>query len=111
MDERRKHVYRYLLYEAMLHIRGLGWLCWGWWRVWNPLYWRREGRRIRCAGAVADWLHNLAFFSAVDFRGFNEEWFWRDFESARSRYPELGLEHYREMFERRLAQPPDADFA
>ena len=83
MDEQRQHAYRYLLYWAMLEIRPLGWLCWGWFRGWNPFYWRREGRRIRCAGAIADWLHNLALFSSLNFEGFSEEWFWRDFEWVR----------------------------
>jgi hypothetical protein len=108
VDERRKHAYRYLLYSAMLDIRPLAWLGWGWFRAWNPAYWRREGRPIRCAGAVADWLHNLAFFSAVNFQGFNEEWFWRDFESVRARHPESGLERYRHLFEQRASEPPES---
>ncbi len=72
MDEQRKNAYRYLLYRAMLDIRPLGWMNWGWVRAWNPLYWRRERPRIRYAGAVADWLHNMAAFSSRDFEGFNE---------------------------------------
>jgi hypothetical protein len=105
VDEQRKHAYRYLLYWAMLEIRQLGWLCWGRFRAWNPFYWRREGRRIRCAGAIADWLHNLAFFSSVNFQGFNEEWFWRDFERVRTDYPEFGLERYRGLFAWRASAP------
>jgi len=103
LDQRRKSAYRYLLYWAMLEIRPLGWLNWGWYREWNPLYWRREGRRIRCAGAIADWLHNLALFSATDFEQFNEDWFWQGLESVKSQYPEFGLERYRNLFEQRLS--------
>ncbi len=103
MDERRKHAYRYLLYWAMLDIRSLEGLGCGWFRAWNPFYWRREGRRIQCAGALADWLHNLALYSSVNFQGFNEEWFWRDFESVRARYAEFGLERYRHGFDRRVS--------
>jgi hypothetical protein len=105
VDERKKQAYRYLLYWAMLEIRGLAWLCGGW----NPFGWRRARRRVRCAGAIADWLHNLALYSSVDFRGFNEEWFWRDFESIRSDYPEFGLERYRNLFDERIAAAPEHD--
>jgi hypothetical protein len=104
MDEQRKHAYHYLLYWAMLEIRPLAWLRWGW----NPLSWRRESRRIRCAGATADWLHNLALFSSMNFEGFNEEWFWRDFEWLRSQYPDFGLERYHNLFERQLGQPRES---
>lgn len=70
MQEQRKYAYRYLLYRAMLDIRTIQWLGWRSWRVWIPPFRRREVRRIQYAGAVADWLHNLAFFSARDFQGF-----------------------------------------
>lgn len=84
----------------MLDIRTIHWLGWRSWRTWIPPFRRREVRRIRYAGAVADWLHNLAFFSARDFQGFEELWFWRDFERVRSQFPEFGLESYRQEFER-----------
>jgi hypothetical protein len=105
VDEKRKNAYRYLLYWAMLDIRPLSWSCWGWFQAWNPFYWRREGRRIRCAGAIANWLHNLALFSSLNFERFDEERFWQDFDSLRSRYPEFGLERYRDRFEQRLSEP------
>ena len=107
MDEQRKHAYRYLLYRAMLDIRPIQWLGWRGWRAWSPIHWRREARRVQWAGAIAEWLHNLALYSAHNFQGFNEEWFWRDFETARSRFPEFGLEIYREQFERRASPAPE----
>ena len=100
MDEQRKNAYRYLLYRAMLSIRPLSWMSRGWFRAWNPFYWRREGQRIRYAGAVADWLHNMAAFSSRDFEGFNEVWFWLDFERLRSDYPQFKVELYRSEFEK-----------
>ena len=103
MDEQRKNAYRYLLFWAMLSIRPLSWMCWEWFRAWNPFYWRREGQRIRYAGTVANWLHNLAFFSSMDFVGFNEDWFWRDFELLRSDYPQFGVEIYRTIFDERAS--------
>ena len=106
MEQQRKHAYRYLLYQATLDIRPLAWLRWDWYRFWNPLHRRREWRRIRCAGAIADWLHNLALFSALDFGRFDEEWFWRDFEKLRASYPEFGLERYRDLFDRRAEPQP-----
>lgn len=113
MDEQRKYAYRYLLYRAMLDIRTIQWLGWRPWRTWIPPFQRREIRRVRYAGAVADWLHNLAFFSARDFQGFEEPWFWRDFERICSQFPEFGLESYRQEFERHAistaASNPDAE--
>jgi len=107
MDEQRKHAYRWLLYWAILHIRPLEWLGRRRWQSWSPLYWRRHRRWVQCSGAVADWLHNLALYSSIDFQGFIEERFWRDFERARSSFPEFGPEHYREMFERHTNPSPD----
>ncbi len=107
MDEQRKMAYRYLLYWAMLDLRPLQWLGGRGWRAWSPIHSRAPARRVRRAGAIADWLHNLARYSAHDFRGFNEEWFWRDYESARSRYPDFGLERYRDQFERFASPAPE----
>jgi hypothetical protein len=99
----RKYAYRYLLYLAMLDIRPIQWLGRRRLRSWNPLYWRGETRRVQLAGAIADWLHNLALFSSHDFKDFSEEWFWRDFDSIQKRYPEVRMERYREMFEQRAS--------
>lgn len=104
MDEQRKQAYRHLFYWAMPDIRQLQWCGW---RSWNPLTWRRESRWVMCARAVADWLHNLALYSSYNVQGFNEEWFWRDFEFARARFPEFGLEFYREHFERNVSLPSE----
>ena len=75
MDEARKKAYRLLLYHAMLDIGPIQWLP----RSWNPFRWRRQLRLHQRAGEIADWLHNLAQFSALDFEGFDEDWFWREF--------------------------------
>jgi hypothetical protein len=92
------HAYRYLLYWAMLEIRPLGSL-----RSvsWNPFYWRIQARRIKFAGDIAYWMHNLALYSSVNFEGFEEDLFWRDFEVLRSSYPEFELERYQKLFEER----------
>ncbi len=111
MDEQRKYAYRYLLYRAMLDIRPLQEFGGRGWRAWNPIHWRREARRVRWAGALANWLHNLALYSAHDFRGFSEEWFWRDFESVRSRFPEYEMEMYLEEFERCASPAPEGSSA
>jgi hypothetical protein len=109
VQEQRKHAYRWLLHWAMLDIRPLQWFGGRGWRSWNPLFWRRESRRVQYAGAVANWLHNLALYSSFDFEGFDEVCFWRDFESVRSRFPEFGLEHYRELFASHAMLPSERD--
>jgi hypothetical protein len=108
LTEQKKLAYRHLLYWATLSIRPLAWLTPTWWQWWSPWYWRQLLRRARCAGATADWLHNLALFSAIQFRGFNEEWFWKEFERLREAFPEMNLQGYREHFERH-ANPPEAE--
>jgi hypothetical protein len=100
VDDQRKYAYRYLLYWAALETRALQWLGPRGWQAWTPMYWREALRRVRYAGGVADWLHNLALYSATDFRGFDEGLFWRDFVALRSRHPGFGWDHYREQFER-----------
>jgi hypothetical protein len=79
--------YRYLLYQAMLEIRCIGQ---------SPIEMRR-------AGAVANWLHNLSLYSAHDFEGFNEQWFWQEYETLNERNPDYRLSSFKEVFERVLA--------
>lgn len=75
MEHRRKQAYRYLLYRAMLDIRPICWMPLG---SFNPFRWKETAGRVRRAGVIADWLHNLALFSALDFERFDEDWFWRE---------------------------------
>ena len=99
MDKRRKHAYRYLLYWAMLDIRPIASFGRAWQRSWNPFSWRRDARRIQYAGAIADWMHNLALYASLNFEKFDENMFWHDFESLRARYSDFGPERYRDRFD------------
>ena len=103
MDETRKRAYRYLLYRAMLDIHPVGWMPLGFFHLLNPFARRGVVARVRRAGAVADWLHNLAMFSAHDFEGFDEQWFWREHEHFERKNPEYDLSEYKRVFERVLA--------
>jgi hypothetical protein len=103
MDQVRERAYRRLLYHAMLEIRPIAWIPLGWTRLLNPFKWRRSARDIRKAGKIADWLHNLASFSAHDFKDFNEERFWRELDHFHQRNPELGLDRYRKFFAQDLS--------
>lgn len=69
----------------------------------SPLEWRRQYRRSRVAGAVADWLHNLAQFSSLDFVHFDEQRFWKEHSHLCQRFPGEQLERYREIFDEHLA--------
>jgi hypothetical protein len=110
MDEARKRAYRLLLYQAMLVIRPLAWR--------NP----EDAAAVNVAhtppgdietlfrvgrycGAVAEWMHNLAHFSATDFAGFNEEWFWEDYERLRQAFPDFSPDWFRGRFEGYLMEP------
>jgi hypothetical protein len=104
MDEQRKRAYRYLLYNAMLEIRPIAWMPFGFFRCLNPFYWRSTSQRILRAGVIADWLHNLAHFSALDFERFDEEWFWREYSAFEGKYPAFRLSKYKDLFERILSE-------
>ncbi len=100
MTAERKAAYRYLLYAAMIDIRTM---C----PYREPesqevAKWQRVYGMARKAGALADWLHNLASTSVNDFAGFDEEAFWRSPDGV----TELAgyKEYYRNQFERYLAE-------
>ena len=101
MDEHRKNAYRYLLYCAMLDIRGIQYITYRPLRLLNPFALRRELRRAARAGAVADWLHNLAAHSAHDFDEFKEDWFWDQYERMVKWYGD-GISNYRAAFDNRM---------
>jgi hypothetical protein len=63
--------------------------------------WPKVARRLRQVQDTADWLHNLAQFAAGNFDGFDEAWFWREYETLVGRFPELHerLAMYRSFFE------------
>ena len=102
MDAHRKSAYRFLLYWALLEIRGVQWITYHPLRLLNPFILRRELRRASRAGALADWLHNLARFSVNDFEKFDEEMFWQDYERLAKRHGDDW--NYRGVFERRLEE-------
>jgi hypothetical protein len=89
MEEHRKKTYQYLLYQAMLDIRNI--------ERFDIPYDPDKLRQVRLAGAIANWLHNLADFTSRDFEGFNETWFWKEHEHYCGQYPEMNS--YRDLFE------------
>jgi hypothetical protein len=95
--------YRYLLYHAMVDIRSFAWMRFWSFRLLNPMNWRATLDRIRRAGVIADWLHNLALFSVLDFEEFDEARFWSDFRLLNERHPGARLGWYKDIFERELS--------
>jgi len=94
LEASRKRAYRHLLYWALLEMRALG----------NPRHWDGASRPVLRAWVLAEWLHNLAEFSALDFAGFDEEQFWKKLAALDKEHPGLGLTAYQERFEQRLAK-------
>jgi hypothetical protein len=76
MDEIKKQAYRNLLYHVLLDIRSI---------CWNTSSAFESRKKIEL---LADWVHNLAAFSAKDFEGFDEEKFWN------RHHPELDVKNY-----------------
>jgi hypothetical protein len=105
LSEGEKKAYRNLLYGAMLDIRNL---CQPRGREsWNPIVWLRQYRLSRIAGALADWLHNLAQHAATDFDAFDTDWFWQEYASICNRFcgcvgPGKWMD-YRDRFEKHLS--------
>ena len=80
MEERQIRAYRRLLYWAMLDIRML---CQSRGRrLLSPLEWRRQYDRSRTAGAIADWLHNLALYASGTLEEFNCNHFWKEYDGV-----------------------------
>jgi hypothetical protein len=104
MVERQQRAYRYLLYHAMLEIRPLAWRRLTRLLPLNRRAFQDTARRIRYAGELADCLHNLALFSALDFNRFEEDWFWRQVQGLADRYPDFEVSRYRRIFEQFLAE-------
>lgn len=96
MGSSRKKAYRYLLYRALIEIRQSGWSDFGLWQLLNPFQWQKELEKRRYIGELADWLHNLAHYSAMDFENFDEHLFWRDFENFKSKFSNFDLNHWSE---------------
>ena len=100
MDEKRQAAYRHLLYVAMIDTRNY---CQPRARVsYNPLVWYRQYHQSRIAGAIADWLHNLANGSSQLHHGFPEDAFWKEHAGVCRQFPHANLERYRELFDRYL---------
>lgn len=101
VNEETKAAYRHLLYVAMLAIRND---CQSRGKESNnPMEWRRQYRRSTVAGATADWLHNLAQFSSLDFARFDEQQFWSEHAHLCRRFSAERLERYREIYDDYLA--------
>jgi hypothetical protein len=106
LSESERIAYRSLLYDAMLDIRNL---CQPRGREsWNPLVWRRLYLQGRVAGAIADWLHNLAQYAATDFSSFDTDWFWCEYDAICKQFStQVGAGKwmdYRNRFETYLAK-------
>lgn len=99
MNESRKNAYRYLLYHNTLLTRQFQWLPSGLARY-NPLSWLAYYQRGRRAGAVADWLHNMALYSSLDFEGFDEDRFWDEARQHAAALPHLS--YYQGVFDAHL---------
>jgi hypothetical protein len=104
MDEKRKRAYRYVLYWAMLDTRRLALARPLFPRLLNPFVWRKTDARIRRAAELADWLHNLSLFSALNFEDFNERTFWREYEHFEKHKPEYRFSEFKAVFDRVLAE-------
>jgi hypothetical protein len=109
MDEGHKRAYRLLLYQAMLVIRPLAWRTVEEAASANaahepPADVTAVYREGRYCGEVADWLHNLAWFAAHDFEGFDTGWFWDDLERLERAFPEFNPGWFRSRFQAWLAE-------
>ncbi len=104
MEKVRAKAYRYIIYYGLLDIRGLTWYAWDKRQKWSPWFLFLSIDKIRARGAIAECLHNLGQFSANDFVGFDESWFWKEYDQMKARYGKHWPNDYREIFESRLTE-------
>lgn len=52
----------------------------------NPVQWRSQYRDSRIAGKLADWLHNPACYASMDFKGFDADYFWQEYDGKCRRF-------------------------
>jgi hypothetical protein len=105
MDEAKVRAYRFLVAQALLHVKwDLGWLLRGlsWW---NPRDLVIQARMARRAALRAYAFHNVAIHSAYDFERFSEERFWADIDAFHRDCPDARCP-YRDVFERFLRGEP-----
>jgi hypothetical protein len=102
MNDAKKYAYRYMLYTATLEIRALSGAGFRLSRLIHPLTWRTIFRRIDQSATIADWMHNLALFSSLEFVGFEEDRFWHEYGRILPNYPEL--ERYKNRFDKALLE-------
>jgi hypothetical protein len=95
----RQTAYRHLLYQAMLRLRSGSAPDW-----WNPVTWWRAGVALRQARSLADCFHNLAFFVAHDFVGFDEQRFWSDVDGLRRDFTPEFVKFWRDAFANHLQE-------
>ena len=62
--------------------------------------WQRY-KRVAFAYEIAEWLHNLAQFSSLDFERFDEDRFWENYKVFRVKYP---LNKYQSMFDKTIEE-------
>jgi hypothetical protein len=86
MTPERKELYRDLLGWAMvdMQIHSANST-----NIVSSLLGRRRSHRevLRFIQAMTTWLHNTALYSATDFDGFNEDWFWDGYSGFRRKFP------------------------
>lgn len=100
MDDLTKSAYRHLLYVAMVDFRNSSDHR-NRFQI-SPLTWLEKYKTQRLIGGSADWLHNLAYFSSLDFKGFSEQQFWDEHKSMCTQYPKHRLTRYKEIFDNYL---------
>jgi hypothetical protein len=89
-----KYAYRHLLYLVLLEIRSC---CWD----------KGSPEETSKCLALADWVHNLAQFSAIEFRGFDPDVFWREHTWFCERHPELQI--FRDNYNLAVARHQSGD--
>jgi hypothetical protein len=101
MSPETKRAYRYVIYFVALDIRSLSWFAWSWREKIDPFYLIRQIARIRAKGALADWIHNLAHYSALEFERFDEKRFWDEYVDLARIHQRHWDRDYRKFFEDR----------
>ena len=58
-------------------------------KIYSPISWLKHSRNLKAAALFARWLQKLAFYSSINFEGFDEKVFWEEHELLCKKFPNV----------------------
>jgi hypothetical protein len=100
MTENKKYALRCII-ESGIYITGI---CCDLheFKIYSPRSWLKYYRLLKSAGLFARWLQKLAFYSSINFEGFDEDILWQEYELLNKKLPSNAFIIVRQFYEQNL---------